>query len=566
MPIYKIQAPDGSILKIEGPEGATDEQLTQAAAAGYQSRPQTEPKKELPFGVQTAANIGAGLVRGAGSIGATLAGLTIDPLARATGLDKTSFGESAGLGKTMAERRQGMDDAFKDIGVETNSMGYGGGKLASEVAGTLGVGGAIAPAATALKAAPALVSALRTGGMTAGGATGVKSLAPRMFGGAVTGGAATALINPEDAAMGAAIGAAIPGVGMGASALGKALRTAPDPALEQIIQNAAKFDIPVGVGDVTRNRALKAAQSVLNDAPITGSMAANATEAKQAAFNKAIGGQFGSPEPKLTVGVIDAAKGRMGAEFDRIWKGNTLEVSPTMIQTMQELEQQAAKLPKHDRDSLKAEIADLFTQMKPDANGALQIEGEAANKFQSWLRRRVESSSGLKNELGDLRQSIIKTFNESVSPADAASLTLNRTQYKAFKTIEPLLNSAEAGVAGRMPGDVPAALFPAAVAKNYRAGSEMGDLSQVGSQFLVDRVAKTGGSTRAAIQNSLLGAALYGGGGIPAMLAAAPVAIGAQKMLQSSAFQKFAGKQDIEPLLRALRTSTTYGAPALTSQ
>jgi hypothetical protein len=295
-------------------------------------------------------------------------------------------------------------------------------------------------------------------------------------------------------------------------------------------------------------------------------MAQNALDAKQAAFNKAVGSQFGASEAKLTTDVIDKAKGRMGAEFDRIWGQNNLQVSPEMVGKMQELSQQASKLPKSEGQSLIAEINDLYSRMAQQADGSLVIDGNTANKFQSYLRRRAEGSAGLKNELGDLRQTIIKTFNDSVSPQDAAALTLNRGQYKAFKTVEPLLRSAEAGVAGRMPGDIPAALLPGAVAKNYRSGSPMSDLSQIGSQFLVDRGPQTGGSTRAALQNTAIGAALMGTGGIPALAAGIPAGMGLQAMLQSPRMAQLANTQNIKPLLEALRTSTTYGAPVIAAQ
>lgn len=44
MKIYQVQAPDGSVIKIEGPENATDEQLIQAAQAAFAQRQTTSQK------------------------------------------------------------------------------------------------------------------------------------------------------------------------------------------------------------------------------------------------------------------------------------------------------------------------------------------------------------------------------------------------------------------------------------------------------------------------------------------------------------------------------------------
>ena len=179
--------------------------------------PLPEPAKPQPTLMQSIGQgvndiVGGGL-RGAGSIGSTVLGLTLDPLARATGLDKTGFGYVTGLGKTMAERRQGIDDANRQLGANPDSWLYGGGKLALELAGTSGIGGILAGGARALPFLSRFAPALQSGGFTLGDAATKSALANaaiRTAAGGATGAATAAMIDPKDTIAGGLIGAATP--------------------------------------------------------------------------------------------------------------------------------------------------------------------------------------------------------------------------------------------------------------------------------------------------------------------------------------------------------------------
>jgi hypothetical protein len=169
--------------------------------------------------LQSVGNVGAGLVRGAGSIGSTI-------------LAPWDMAKDALAGKGLSlesnrQRRSDMDSALGSMGAETDSFGYGAGKLAAEVAGTAGLGGAVANGtrmglAMTGRAAPAalepILAAISSGGFSTGSkvAPGVlpflKDQGIRALGGAISGGASAGLVNPEDAGMGMAAGAALPGV------------------------------------------------------------------------------------------------------------------------------------------------------------------------------------------------------------------------------------------------------------------------------------------------------------------------------------------------------------------
>jgi hypothetical protein len=488
-----------------------------------------------------AGDMMAGAVRGAGSIGATVLA-PIDAAARKLGLSNDFIGRT--------DRRAMMDQALAGLGADTDSFAFGAGKLGAEIAGTMGAGGVLARGASLLpgatRAAP-LIESIGSAGFKAGGLTGAGALGTRAAGGAVTGGAAAGLVNPEDAGTGALIGGALPGATKAAGYLGSkvggALRPSvadPDLARKAIID----YGIPLGPSDITKSGLTKAARSLLDDTFLVGRIGAKRKENIQGAFNKAVGKTFGADEVSLTPKVIDNAKKRMGAEFDRIWNGNALQYDGDLFQNIQSLRANASKLPDAEASRVMSWIDDLERRAIPGQNGELFIPGDVANRFQSKLRVESEKATGfLKDDLSTLRKSIIDAFNRSVSPEDAAALTANRKQYKAFKTVEPLLQGAEAGVAGRSVGDVPAGLLPQAVRQSYKggiAGSPFEDLSQIGSQFVADRVARTGGSNRALLQNSAVGAAIGTGAFSNPVAAGAvlPVAAGVESLLSSPAIAR----------------------------
>jgi hypothetical protein len=159
---------------------------------------------------QGAGNLAAGAVRGAGSIGATI--LAPYDIAK-DALDGKGFSLDSNR-----QRRADMDAGLRELGADTDSMLYKGGKLAGEIAGTAGAGGAVANVLgrTGAVSAP-MLAAIRSSGFSAPGA----SLGTRSVGGAVSGFASAGLVNPEDATTGAVIGGALPGVTRLAGAAGQ---------------------------------------------------------------------------------------------------------------------------------------------------------------------------------------------------------------------------------------------------------------------------------------------------------------------------------------------------------
>lgn len=181
-----------------------------------------EPAAPKPGVVQS---FGAGVLRGAKDVAYTGATLL------ATGFDKiagTNKGQRVAdmnaAGKKEFDAQYGKDNTAASVGRVAGQI-----VVTLPVGGVLGAGVKAAGAAGVLsKAAIPLGEAIASGGMRAGSLAADASLAARaanmgtrMVGGAITGGASAALVDPDSAAIGAGIGAALP---PGLAAAGKAGR------------------------------------------------------------------------------------------------------------------------------------------------------------------------------------------------------------------------------------------------------------------------------------------------------------------------------------------------------
>jgi len=236
-------------------------------------------------------NIAGGILRGAGSIGSTIMA-PIDMVARSPFKQALNLIPGGGAllqadkmlgGNTLIgrdDRRAAMDQALTTAGVNTDSGAFKTGKIGTEIAGTLGVGGAIAKPVQALAATryasgmepvmEGVARGLQTGGFRIGELANAgrgANAATRAITGAVTGGATAGLVNPEDAPTGAMISGALPGAVRGAGKIGSTIYQAASGLARPLTQKGQQ-QIALEILQASASNPSQASIALSNSSPL----------------------------------------------------------------------------------------------------------------------------------------------------------------------------------------------------------------------------------------------------------------------------------------------------------
>lgn len=509
MPSFEFTSPEGKKYTVAGPDGATKEQafqMLQTQLGG--ASPKTAEPSMMDGIKQGAGNLAAGLVRGAGSIGATI-------------LAPVDIAKDALAGKGLSlesnrQRRADMDAGLQSLGAEPDSLLYKTGKLGGEVAGTAGMGGLLANGARAVGAGNALTNAIATGGFKAGTTPGVGNLLTRAAGGAVTGGASAGLVNPEDATTGAVVGGALPVVASGvvkaAKGVGNKLRGGEvAPEVKALATRAQELGIDVPADRIVDSKPLNAVASALNYVPFSGRAA---TETKmQSQLNRALSRTFGQDSDNVTMS-LRKAQDALGGEFDKVLQANTVKVDQQFMADLADSASKASRELGSDGSGIIAkQVEDILAKA-----GSGEIDGQAAYNIKKTLDRIGRRNTPEAYYATDLKKSLMAALDRSLGPDEAASFAKTRQQYGNMLSLEKLAkNGAD--------GDVSIARI--ANMKNIN-NKDLQELADISAQFLKAREGQHG-----AMQRAVAGMATASMGGPMALAGGAAAGRGVNMLLNS---------------------------------
>lgn len=341
-----------------------------------------------------------------------------------------------------------------DLGTQALMMGALGGGLG---AGARGLG-------LASKAIPYVNSAIASGAL--GGLQPVSGDESR-------------LKNTLEAAGLGAAGEAVPAL-LGAGA--RAAAPVYSAAKQAAIGTADRFGIPLHLTQMANSRFGQVLGSTAQYLPFSG--AASAQNAQRMAWNRALASTMGEDASELTPQVVAHAKQLAGADYDRVFGANSIEMDEPALSALASAQAKAHAELLPENAALVDQQIDRVLNAAANNGGA--VPGIQYQDLRNSLKDSVSANPTLTHHLGAVRSAL-----EDAASRQIPDLGPINARYNNIKTIEKGLTQN----GGANNTITPANLWHLTQGK-FGATPQMQALAQLGQTVLKDQVANSGTAQR----------------------------------------------------------------------
>ena len=276
------------------------------------------------------------------------------------------------------------------------------------------------------------------------------------------------------------------------SAVGNIGRSSITPEAANLANLAVNnYQIPLRAAQVSDNRLVKQADSVLKSVPFSGYSGVD--DEVRSSMQRAISRTFGEDADKITPQLLNTASKRIGSGLDEVEGNNALNFDNGLTNDLAAIESGARNgLTDEEYGVVSRQINNILSKVQPGDTIQGETYGNLMGHNSPLSRAAANTNPNISTYANDIKNALRDSLQRSLSPDDAAKYTALRTQYKNLKTIEPLTQQADiVGGASPSTGDINFNNLRAAVNKSYPNASRanpgdipLNDLADVAQRFL----------------------------------------------------------------------------------